>query len=214
VLETAVEYGLVASNAAAGRRRLKAERPRRLWVEPEQLMSLLDAAERPGRLLGGRGRPLLATLAGAGLRIDEALSLQRRHVNTARGTLTVVRSKTDAGIRVVDIPPGLRDELATYLDEMVPQDQTAFVFGTSTGKKDNPSNVRNRLFANAIKSANERLAALGIEQLGPVRPHGLRRTYASLRMACGDDPVYVSRQLGHEDVPVHVERVRAGGEAS
>jgi hypothetical protein len=53
VLETAVEYELVASNAAAGRRRrLKAERPRRLWVEPEQLMSLLDAAETPRKLLG------------------------------------------------------------------------------------------------------------------------------------------------------------------
>ena len=34
------------------------------------------------------------------------------------------------------------------------------------------------------------------------RPHGLRRTYASLRTACGDDPVFVSRQIAHEDVRV------------
>src|ERR1700722_9238713 len=32
------------------------------------------------------------------------------------------------------------------------------------------------------------------------RPHRLRRTYASLRTACGDDPVFVSRQIGHTDV--------------
>jgi len=142
----------------------------------------------------------LATLAGAGLRIDKALSLQRQHVSTAQGTLTIVRSKTHAGIRVVDIPPALRDELATYLDTSVPKEPTVFVFGTSSGKKDNPSNARNRLFVTAIDEANKRLAELGIEQLGAVRPHGLRRTYATLRIACGDDPVFVSGQIGHEDV--------------
>jgi len=30
-------------------------------------------------------------------------------------------------------------------------------------------------------------------------PHSLRRTFASLRAAAGDDPVYVAEQLGHED---------------
>ena len=134
------------------------------------------------------------------MRIDEALSLQRQHVNTAKGTLTVVRSKTDAGIRVVEIPPALRDELATYLDDAVDKRPTALVFGTSTVKKDNPSNVRQRLFVNAIAEANKGSTKLGIEQLGEVRPHGLRRTYATLRIACGDDPVFVSGQIGHEDV--------------
>jgi len=176
-------------------RRSGADAPRR-----GRIATALEAAETPRKLLGGRGRPLLATLAGAGLRIDEALSLQRQHVSTAQGTLTIVRSKTHAGIRVVDIPPALRDELATYLDTSVPKEPTVFVFGTSSGKKDNPSNVRNRLFVTAIDEANKRLAELGIEQLGAVRPHGLRRTYATLRIACGDDPVFVSGQIGHEDV--------------
>jgi hypothetical protein len=27
-----------------------------------------------------------------------------------------------------------------------------------------------------------------------------RRTFASLRAVCGDDPVYIARQIGHEDV--------------
>jgi hypothetical protein len=30
-------------------------------------------------------------------------------------------------------------------------------------------------------------------------PHLLRRTYASLRAASGDDPVYIAEQLGHEE---------------
>jgi hypothetical protein len=45
-----------------------------------------------------------------------------------------------------------------------------------------------------------KLAEKEIDLLGDVRPHGLRRTYASLRTACRDDPVFVSQQIGHEDV--------------
>lgn len=30
-------------------------------------------------------------------------------------------------------------------------------------------------------------------------PHSLRRLYASLRFALGDDPVYVANQLGHTE---------------
>ncbi len=85
ILGEAFEYEIISANPAAGkRRRLKAARPRRPWVEPEQLMALLEAAEP---ILGGRGRPLFSTLAGAGLRIGEALDLRWRDVNLARGTL-------------------------------------------------------------------------------------------------------------------------------
>jgi integrase len=114
ILEVAVEYGMIPANPARRkRRRLKSTRPRRAFVQPEQLMALLETAES---YLQGRGRPLLATLAGAGLRIQEALDLERRNVNLARGTLTIDSSKTEAGIRVVDLIPARRDELALWLD--------------------------------------------------------------------------------------------------
>src|SRR5262249_11549718 len=52
ILETAVEYGLLESNPAAGRRRrLKSTKPARPWVEPEQLMALLDQTSGAGRAL-------------------------------------------------------------------------------------------------------------------------------------------------------------------
>ena len=57
-----------------------------------------------------------------------------------------------------------------------------------------------RVLAPAIDRANAELERLEIEPIGKVSPHGLRRTFASLRAACGDDPVYISRQIGHEDV--------------
>ena len=43
------------------------------------------------------------------------------------------------------------------------------------------------------------LVELGIEPIGQVSPHGLRRTFASLRCAVGDDVAYTAAQLGHED---------------
>ena len=73
------------------------------------------------------------------------------------------------------------------------------VFPTLKGEPDNRHNVRKRLLWPAIKKANGRLTELGIEPIGNVTPHGLRRTFASLRGACGDDPAYTAEQIGHED---------------
>jgi len=64
--------------------------------------------------------------------------------------------------------------------------------------RQSPRNVQARL-KTAVKAANARLAEAGIEPIGSVSPHSLRRTYASLRAARGDDPVYIAEQLGHRD---------------
>jgi len=87
VLADAVEYGLIPSNPATGRRRrLKGTKPQRSWVEPEQLLALLDAC-------GPWHRPVVATLAGAGLRIGEACALDWADVNIPTGTITVRESR-------------------------------------------------------------------------------------------------------------------------
>jgi integrase len=197
VLETAVEYDLVASNPASGkRRRLKSTRPSRPWVEPEQLPAFLDSAKKGPKV----GRPLFAVLAGAGLRISEALSLRWSSVDLAVGTLHVIDSKTAAGIRSVDVTAAVREELVLWRAESEFTESDDYVLPTSTGRKHNPSNLRRDVLRPAVETANERLGKDGIatisEQLGF---HGLRRTYASLRCACGDDIAYTSAQLGHED---------------
>lgn len=111
VLETAVEYGLITSNPASGkRRRLKAARPNRPWVEPEQLSALLDGAKTEEGD-AAVGRVLLGLLAGAGLRIGEALALRWQHADLGTGTLRVVDAKTPKGVREVHLSPALREEL-------------------------------------------------------------------------------------------------------
>lgn len=197
ILGDAVEYDVLVANVAAGRkRRLKAARPRRAFVMPEQLMALLKASEP---ILHKRGRPLLATLAGAGLRIQEALDLHWSDVNLPRATLSVGRAKTEAGIRTVDLTPALRSELTVWRATSRFTEPTDLVFPTLRGGPDCRQNVRRRLLVPAIEKANTALAKEQIEPIGSVGLHGLRRTFASIRTAAGDDPVYVASQLGHSD---------------
>jgi integrase len=143
---------------------------------------------------------LFATLAFARLRIGELLALRWRDVNLARGTIAVRDSKTGAGIRTVNIVPMLRDELASYRASLGDVSTDRLVFATSTGGRQSETNVRRRILEKAIEGANANLRKQENDPL-PERltPHSLRRTFASVLVALGEDPAYVMAQLGHTD---------------
>jgi integrase len=202
VLESACEYGHVSRNVAHGRRRrLPSVTPSRTALDrAEHIAALLDAAgalDKAARRRHGQRRALVATLVFAGLRIGEALALTWADVDLARSTIVVRASKTDAGVRTVNIVPILHDELAAY-SARAKGEPDALVFGSSNGKPQSPSNVRRRLLAQAVKGANEKLAKAKAEPI-PVKltPHSLRRTFASLLFAIGETPPYVMAQMGH-----------------
>lgn len=203
ILEQAVEYGYLDRNPARGRKRLlKESKPPRSYLQPEQVAALLGAARELDEASHNgihRRRALLATLALAGLRISEALDLRWRDVSLDGRRLRVVSSKTDAGIREVDLTPTLRDLLAEHRAGSSFTKPTDFVFATREGHRDNPSNVRNRLLATAVERANEMLQSEGREPIGAVTPHSLRRTFISLLLAAGADVPYVMAQAGHND---------------
>jgi len=204
ILDVAVEYQLVAANPARGKRRkLKADRPQRAYLDSAaQIAALLDAAaeldrdSRADRQHVNR-RAQLATLVFAGLRISEFLSLRWRDVDLAGGWLTVRESKTEAGRRKVKIRPVLRDALLAH--KPLDASPDAYVFGTAQGKRQNPSNVRSRVIAKAVERTNERLEDLGETSLPRLTPHGLRRTFASLLYAIGETSPVVMAELGHTD---------------
>lgn len=204
IMEQAVEYGYLDRNPAAGRKRLlKESKPSRGYLQPEQVAALLaaagalDADARYGDT--GRRRPLLAVLALGGLRISEALDLRWRYVNLAARKVRIVAAKTDAGARTVDLSPTLQELLTEFRTPTRHPNPDDLVFGTAAGKRDNPSNVRNRFLADAVKIANVKLIEDGHEAIAHVTPHGLRRTFASLLLASGADVPYAMAQLGHEN---------------
>jgi integrase len=203
ILEMAVEYELIDRNPARGRRRrLPAAPPRRSWLDrAEHIVALLDGAgtlDAEARARLGQRRALLATLVFAGLRIGEALSLRWRDMDLARGTITVRAAKTEASERTVNLLPVLRDELLDYRARQSTPNLNGLVFGTTTGSKQTPTNVRRRVLNRSVEKANQVLAKADAEPLpAGLTPHSLRRTFASLLFAIGEPPPYVMAQMGH-----------------
>ncbi len=160
-------------------------------------MALLEAS-------GEWHRPIVATLAGSGLRIGEACALDWRDVNIATGTITVRESKTDAGAgRRVELPLGPAEELRAWRarSPRTSIDDPVFVSRPYRGHhaRQSKDNVGRRLKV-AIREANKVLVKEGIEPISErVSPHSLRRTFISLRAALHDDPVFLAEQVGHAD---------------
>ena len=199
VLDSAIEHGHVAgANPARGkRRRLRAERPRRTWLELHELRALLDAA--------GEHRSLLATMAMAGLRVGELVDLRWGAVDLASARLHVVDSKTDAGRRTVDLSPTLRDELLSVKAKASEAGESDLVFPSRTGSMRDRHNIRSRVLAGAVKRANKRLAETGHPPIVGVTNHSLRRTFASLLYEAGASPAYVMSQMGHSSASMALE---------
>jgi integrase len=193
ILDAAGDYGHIdaARNPARGRRRrVKGTAPRRPTIEPEQLPALLEASKKL--------RPLIATMAGAGLRNGEVCGLDWPDFDASSGTLTVGTAKTEAGVRQVDLPEALRKELAAYKLRTLRSSEGP-MFRNRNGQRQSVSNVERRL-KTAIRRANKRLLEIGLRPIDEaVTPHSLRRLYTSLRFALDDDPVYVANQLGHTE---------------
>lgn len=204
MLQLAVEYGYITRNPAFGRKRLlKEPKPTRSYMQPEQVAALLRAAGRiddEARKGDCRRRQIvLAMMALAGLRISEVLDLHWRDVDWSGRWLEVAEAKTDAGVRRVHLTPALREMLLAYRARAPRRRPVDRVFATKKGKRDNPSNIRNRILPLAIKLANEELRSTGHQEIGAITPHSLRRTYISLALAAGADVPYVMQQVGHSD---------------
>jgi integrase len=159
----------------------------------------------------------VATLVFAGPRISEALALRWRDVDLASGRLTIAASKTDAGVRTIDLLPVLRDELASHRAQARRTGGDDLVFAPGKGDPLSAGNIRRRVLSRAVELANEAQETRGLPPLPEgITPHGLRHTFASLLIAKGEDPAYVMTQLGHTDatftltVYTHAMRRRDG----
>jgi integrase len=205
ILEGAVERELIARNPAKGRgRRVRERAPRRSYLETAaQIEALLDAAGELDRMAHPacqhvERRAMLATLTFAGLRISELCALRWRDVDLAAGWLHVGESKTDAGRRRVKLRGALRDELLAVRARHPQAAAEAWVFSTLRGGQPSPNNLRSRVLRVTVERANENLAKRKLAPLPErITPHSLRRTFASVLYALGEDPGIVMDEMGH-----------------
>jgi integrase len=72
------------------------------------------------------------------------------------------------------------------------------VFGTSAGGPFTATNIRKRVLTPAVELASRRLVEVGFAPLpSKITPHSLRRTFASVLYAIGEDPGIVMDEMGH-----------------
>lgn len=205
ILELAVEYGHVVSNPAAGRRRrLKTKAKRPVYLDSvHQMQALLDAAteldEDPNWTMGDR-RANVAGLLLAGPRAHEHCGVLWRDLDLGNDRMEIGRSKTDAGLREIHMLPLLRRELLAHRERSRFTGPNDPVYPTSRGKQRDVDNLGSRVLAPVLVRADELLAERGHSPLPVgVTPHKLRHTFASILVACGEDPASVMAQLGHTD---------------
>ncbi|EWY37320.1 tyrosine recombinase XerC [Skermanella stibiiresistens SB22] len=135
--------------------------------------------------VGKRDRALFTLLYGCGLRIDEALSLNRRDM-PAEDTLVVTGKGRKE--RMIPVLPVVREALETYVAACpfgLPQDGPLFV-GVRGGRLQ---------AAIAQKRMREVRAVMGLPDTAT--PHALRHSFATHLLADGSDLRAIQDLLGH-----------------
>jgi len=206
ILDTAVRDDLLARNPAAALTRPKVEKREAAYLVPDQIRTLLVAAE------GSRYAALFGLLVNTGLRRGEALALHwtdidleerilrvRGTLSRVDGNLVVTTTKTERSRRsvplssaAVEILRGVRArQRAERLHAGSQWVQTPYAFTTELGE---PCDPRNALRALKAASAKAGLPGIGL--------HTLRHSAASVMLSAGVPLKVVSDLLGHSGISV------------
>ena len=193
IMATALEDGLIGRNPCV----LKGagvERPReRPIATAQEVFALADAIEP-------RYRALVLTATFTGLRLGELRALKRRRLDLLHRTVQVVEQlqeladgtlltgppKSDAGNRVVSIPPALVPELEAHLDAWCLPGAEELVFPGTQGQP-----FRRASLYTAWRRATR---TIGLDEF---RFHDLRHTGNTLAAATGASTKELMSRMGH-----------------
>jgi len=264
ILEEAVEDELIPVNHARSKRlKIHVPKPKRTFLEMDELAFLEDAADeqdpslerfavaareaRPGstaaavalgladgkrqkriaaelgvtpgtihfhvRNLGGLrvgvyvGRKaMLCTLGRSGVRNGELSGIRIGHLrlhDPEGARFNIPDSKTETGIRVVEVSPYLAEVLIMHIDRLRRAGNDtgpeAFLFQNERGRRMSRKRVGTIVHEAAVL-ASEKMRKRGMPPLPHITPHSLRRTYISIALLANNyDIKWVMDQVGHAD---------------
>ena len=189
VLKLAVKGKRLAVNPAADVELPRQSMKRRRYLTGVQLEALADAAEDRA--------PIIHVLAYCGLRFGELAALKVGMVDQVRRRLRIEESVTEVNgalvwsepkdhqRRTVPWPAFLDDEIRAAVTGKGPED---LLFPSAGGGVLRVRNMRRDWFDSAVKAA----------KVGPLTPHELRHTAASLAVSAGASVLALQRMLGHD----------------
>jgi integrase len=195
-LATAKREGLIRHNPGQGlalphREQVADEEDEVKVFSREQLSAVLAMAPE-------RHKPLFELLASCGLRISEAIALQRLHLQLDADEpevcvrRAIVRErieppKSKHGRREVRLPAPLVAQLRAHLAAQPDQDSTALAFPNESGGALDPNNLRRRVLKPLVEEVDAPWAGF----------HTFRHTFASIHLSQGTNLLQLSRALGH-----------------
>lgn len=145
-----------------------------------------------------RHRLLFELLASTGLRVSEAIALQRLHLqlDAEKPEVCVRRAivrerveppKSKHGRREVRLPAPLAAKLRAHLAAQPDQNSTGLAFPSGSGRPLDPNNLRRRVLKPLVEEINAPWAGF----------HTFRHTFASIHLSQGTNLLQLSRALGH-----------------
>jgi site-specific recombinase XerD len=179
-----VERELLAVSPAARLRPPRVPRRAPRFLDVDEAARVVEQPSQSGRL-GLRNRALLELLYGAGLRVAEAVALDRDDLDLERRVVRVRAGKGDRD-RVVPFGPPCARALEAWLSER------------RTGPEPQAVFLNNRGGRLSVRSA-WRIArdAGAINGIADVHPHALRHSCATHLLGAGADLRAIQEQLGH-----------------
>jgi len=190
----AVQWGYLDANPAQYAERPRAEEQEMQILAPPEIRRLLNAAAEPTRTM-------LMCAVLTGMRRGELLGLRWEDVDLEGHRIFIRRAlwrgkfvtpKSRRSRRTIDVAPTLRVALAKFPTGF----QGGLVFCNPDGKPIDPDNFAHREWVRVLRRA----------ELGRIRFHDLRHTYASLLIAQGAHPKYIQAQLGHASIQTTLDR--------
>lgn len=188
----AVKWDYLKFSPAADLAKPKYDTPEMDWFTPEEAYRLIT-------LMEPYWRPLFMTMFMTGVRPGEAIALRWKDIDLAHALLNVrytldrgqlLPPKTDNARRRIPMPPELVHALSAHkLVSPFNPDGLVFVMPES-GAPIDLSNLRNRVFHPALKSAG----------LRRIRLYDIRHSYAAWMISLNVEPLQLSKNMGHFDL--------------